>query len=57
MEFKEMGWNEMSQEPSTAILGLDDTSRTDLSSLQFKLDPLIEDICSFYQNRTECILA
>lgn len=57
MEFKEMGWNEMSQEPSTAILGLDDTSRTDLSSLQFKLDPLIEDICSFYQKRTECILA
>lgn len=41
---------------SAAIWGLD-ISRTYLSSLQFKLDPLIKDISSFYQNRTEYFLA
>lgn len=47
---------EMSQEHSPAILGLD-ISRNYLSSRQFELDPLIEDVSSFDQNRTEYFLA
>lgn len=47
---------EMSQEHSPAILGLD-ISRNYLSFCQFELDPLIEDVSSFDQNRAEYFLA